>query len=324
MPDINTQLRDIAIAHQHMVEQFKTTEVRKVIRLLNQMESDLKDLLAKKSGVTNWTRNRQKVLLAQVQELQKVYHAQINATVNGGLKDFGGVEATTYLAEIATIVSPYNINISLNAITPEKVWATAKRNKMMFPDGTTFTLSQMLKTFEINDITRTKQAIEQGFILGETLPEIQRKIFSTGGKFNLTKRNAETIVRTGVSHLGNTARDLTYSNNTDIVKGYQWVSTLDERTCITGEASILTKDGTKPMEDVQIGDQVLSDDGKYHRVQGKSSKIVKELVVVTLENGSVIRCTPDHYFKVTNGDFDWVEAQNLDDYLTVEESHENM
>ena len=45
-------------------------------------------------------------------------------------------------------------------------------------------------------------------------------------------RQAEALARTAVMHVSNTARDIFWQANEDIIKGYMRVETLDERTCI--------------------------------------------------------------------------------------------
>ena len=45
-------------------------------------------------------------------------------------------------------------------------------------------------------------------------------------------RQAEALTRTAIMHVSNTARDVFWSANEDIIQGYMRVETLDERTCI--------------------------------------------------------------------------------------------
>lgn len=54
-----------------------------------------------------------------------------------------------------------------------------------------------------------------------------------GGILNgITRNQSEALVRTGVSHFSNGARDRTYANNTDIIQSRILIATLDSRTTL--------------------------------------------------------------------------------------------
>ena len=50
------------------------------------------------------------------------------------------------------------------------------------------------------------------------------------GVQEVSRRGAEAMVRTSVNHTVNVARTDTYGANSDVIKGIQWVATLDSRT----------------------------------------------------------------------------------------------
>lgn len=53
----------------------------------------------------------------------------------------------------------------------------------------------------------------------------------TDGILYTTRRKAEAIVRTSINNVSNAARQETFAQNNDIIKGIKWVATLDTRTC---------------------------------------------------------------------------------------------
>ena len=97
-------------------------------------------------------------------------------------------------------------------------------------------LEPFIKDWSTKEIQRVNNAITQGFYQGQTNAEITRRVRGTkANKFNdgeLAKvnRSNRTIVRTAVQHSSTQARVLTMNQNKDLVKQYQWVSTLDSRT----------------------------------------------------------------------------------------------
>lgn len=90
---------------------------------------------------------------------------------------------------------------------------------------------------ERDAFTRVAGAIRQGMLQGESIDKIVRRLRGTrAGKFAdgilaISRREAETIARTAVSHVANGARDAVWAANEDLISGLQWVATLDGRTC---------------------------------------------------------------------------------------------
>ena len=71
---------------------------------------------------------------------------------------------------------------------------------------------------------------------GETIDQLVRRVRGTkanhftDGIMQVPKNQAEALVRTGVLGVANEARAQTLSANRDVIKGVQWISTLDSRT----------------------------------------------------------------------------------------------
>lgn len=84
--------------------------------------------------------------------------------------------------------------------------------------------------------------------------------------------------------------------------------------CFVGTTLIATVNGNKPIDQIQIGDQVYSYnfDKAYiepQTVEALLSKNTFELIEIELENGHIIKCTPDHLiFTKARG---WVKAEDL-------------
>lgn len=91
------------------------------------------------------------------------------------------------------------------------------------------------------------------------------------------------------------------------------------RGCFTGEAPVWTKSGLKKLEEVQIGDEVISADGKFNRVLNTMNYNIKEpmIKIEYRTQGSSRKympsiCTLDHKILTElDGKIEYVEAQNL-------------
>lgn len=85
------------------------------------------------------------------------------------------------------------------------------------------------------------------------------------------------------------------------------------RGCFTPETLVQCKNSLKPIKDVKLTDEVLSYDGKYHKVTNLLSyDIDEEMVEIEMEDGRTFTCTLDHEIQVERGDnLVWVEAGEL-------------
>ena len=100
--------------------------------------------------------------------------------------------------------------------------------------------------------------------------------------------------------------------------GYSFLEADHLRKCIAEGSLITMSDGTlKPIEDVRIGDRVISFDGKVFSgktVTAAWDNGIKDVVEVTLEDGVSLKCTPDHRLLTQDG---WKESSKLssDDWV---------
>jgi hypothetical protein len=125
---------------------------------------------------------------------------------------------------------------------------------------------------------------------------------------NLTETRALLIARTETnrSYRGATLRS--YRANSDVVTGWRWMSARNSRTCFVAGTPVLTSEGWKSIEDVAVGDHVLTHAGNWMPVEAVMSHSVDRTVEVHSPLG-VVECTPDHPFLTTS--LDWVDAEQL-------------
>ena len=99
-------------------------------------------------------------------------------------------------------------------------------------------------------------AVRRGIVQGESYGQITKRIVATkalqykDGVTALNMRQAQALVSTAVAHTANEARQTFYGANDDLIKGVQWVSTLDARTtpiCQSRDGTIYPVDsGPRP------------------------------------------------------------------------------
>lgn len=81
------------------------------------------------------------------------------------------------------------------------------------------------------------------------------------------------------------------------------------RGCFLPGNKVVTSEGYKNIEDIKIGDEVVTRSGEFKPVvDSYEYDVEEECIELELSNGGKITCTPDHKF-LLNGE--WVEAQEL-------------
>jgi len=85
------------------------------------------------------------------------------------------------------------------------------------------------------------------------------------------------------------------------------------RGCFLPDNFVKIKDGKKKIQDISLGDRVLSHDNNYHEILGLHQyKIEEEIVEIEMEDGRTISCTLDHKILVEKyGERKWIKSQNL-------------
>lgn len=78
--------------------------------------------------------------------------------------------------------------------------------------------------------------------------------------------------------------------------------------CFVAGTSVTTPDGQVPIEELRVGDSVVTPYGAQS-IKAVLRKKSHALVRLILDDGSTIRCTPDHRFLTADG---WVKASNLE------------
>lgn len=80
------------------------------------------------------------------------------------------------------------------------------------------------------------------------------------------------------------------------------------RRCLAGNTLILTKEGIKPISEITNNDEVISHDGKYHKVIAQELVGVKPVVKIITSCGSVV-CTSEHRWLIEQN---WLETNQLE------------
>lgn len=229
MPD--SPLFDYAVRRQVLLERLKTGQVRDfeslfrdIERLIRRELGDLDGDLTEKSrrALNLFLKGLEKDVGKEFAKRIKLYRSDLEATA--------GVFASAEAYDLTRAV------VGLGKLTVPDA-KTAFRGALARPmSHSGETLESFLESFSGKETARIVDTIRKGSVNGITNQEIVRSIIGTkarkykDGILATSRRNAEAVVHTATQHVASSARQDLWEANSDVVKKYQWVSTLDRKT----------------------------------------------------------------------------------------------
>ncbi|MBV7475387.1 phage minor head protein [Pseudoxanthomonas sp. PXM05] len=235
MATVNAALQDEAIDHAVDLQRYSMDVVRRMIALLNRSDARLAAQLSEallRLDAASFTVERLEATLAAVRATNRAAYDAILVALESDLRNFAEYEAAY---EVRALHSPMPAAVALQVpvygVPAEQVYAAALARPFQGR-----LLADWVANLEESRATAIRNAVRLGFVEGRTVPEIVRSIRGTralnyaDGLLARPRRELEAVVRTAISHTAQTARQLTYDANADIVKALKWVSTLDGRT----------------------------------------------------------------------------------------------
>lgn len=228
MPSANEKLNERATRHQVYLLRYSGSVRNKLIAHLNRVEDDLLAQIRKRADAGTFTEWRLNKILEDVRDILKDAQSESYGILRDDLLSF-----VSYEVEHAEEGLRSALEVEFNITRPAPAQLRAAVLSRPFQ-------GRILREWvsELTDAQRrnVRNAIRIGFTEGESIDAIVRRIRGTraqqfrDGIFETTRRQAEALVRTAVNHTATKARDYLYEENADIVKGVQWVSSLDGRT----------------------------------------------------------------------------------------------
>jgi SPP1 gp7 family putative phage head morphogenesis protein len=223
-----------SVRHQVLLERLKAGQVRSILPFLREIDLALRKRLVG-GELTSFSRKRLNTLLADVEKTIETILSRHRKQLINNLKRIGESEAAFEARALTEAVR----NVRWEAVIPppQQIIAAAFAAPLSIRGaGGGKLLEPFLNDFSKAQVDRMTGVIRRGAFEGRTNAQIAREIRGTkallfkDGILDVTRRQAEAIVRTSVQHISHVARIETLAANDDAVKRYEWVSTLDNRT----------------------------------------------------------------------------------------------
>lgn len=222
-------LFDEVVRRRIALERYSSTQVRTILRHLIKVEKDLVARIAVMSSNGSSTA-AQEAMLNSIRSLYRDSYAQLRILLEDDFRGLAAAEAEfrnrlLKNAQAVPGVQGAAASVQLSGLTAAQALAVAEAKPMA---------GKLLKTW-VEDMTRNhvaavEQAIKISFTEGESLQKMISRVREVSW---LNRRGAEAIVRTANTHIASAVSQETYRLNKRVMRGWQFMATLDSRTTMT-------------------------------------------------------------------------------------------
>lgn len=144
------------------------------------------------------------------------------------LQDFGLEESRW---EVSAIRSAVKSNIKVTQPFRAQIWAAVTSEMIVFPDAKgAKLLGPFIKDWEAGQIKRMGDIIRTGYLTGKSSEQIVRELTGPKGFLRKNSKNAiKAMVITSTNHVSNVSRLKSFTDNDDLIGGYEIISVNDSR-----------------------------------------------------------------------------------------------
>jgi len=222
---------DDYILHQIELEKVKNGIVAQVLNTLDDANKAIRKELYKTKGV--YTKKRYSEISLYLKEKSAALKKGVEDDID--VQDFIEYE----LAAQQRILKKHTGNVFASFVFPNARQVVSAALFKPLTDNTTF--QSYLESISDQLFSTWDSAIRTGYLTGMTSQQICRQVLGTVAK-NARVAEAGTIytlrksltlnTRTALQAFASEARDKVYEKNDNMFSGYQWVATLDSRSCL--------------------------------------------------------------------------------------------
>ncbi len=231
------ELIQIEVRHQLLLERAKTGIANELDPFLDDLRRRLRAQLAQ-DDLTTFSRNRLEVLLALISGILRssldAYHDQWMQRVRELAQAEAAFEASA-LQRMIPEPAP-GARMAYVFALPSAVQisqAVFARPLQMRGASGGLLLEPFFRNWQESAINAVLGEVRIGYAQGDTTPAIVRRVIGTQlvpGAMDRVETSMKAMVRTTLQHVAQETRQVTWEANSDIVRGYRWVSAIDSRT----------------------------------------------------------------------------------------------
>lgn len=231
-------LIDAATRHQVFLQRYGGGQSKKALIILNRLKRKINQRLSQEPTILQ--AQRLESVLKDINQLSTELFDEMIAGTVSGVRDL----ATSEAAFSAKLFDKAIVNAEFTIPADTVLIANVMQSAMKANINSAITIEEALRQFSEAKTKQIAQIISDGVVLGDTTPVIARNVGETINTLN--RRQLDTLVRTITNHTSSVARKEIYSANSDIMDGYKWIATLDNRTTMicAGRDGVVYQDMT--------------------------------------------------------------------------------
>lgn len=222
---INQELVSAHVRHFVYLQGVGTGLTNDFERRLDDLQSGILSLMPQ--NINDLSRTRLDQQIALINSFQNQFYRDYANELNDSLNEIGISEARFEANQLRNILLETS-SLEILSSDPEKILREMRRKPINLGGGTSKLLDPFIRDWSTNQISTVNGIIRTGWFEGQTIGQMTRSV--TESVKGRTLRSAETIIRTSINSVSQSARSVTWSDNDDIVKGWRFIATLDSRT----------------------------------------------------------------------------------------------
>jgi SPP1 gp7 family putative phage head morphogenesis protein len=217
MTNPNDKIFSEQIRRRIALERLSDQQADDALKFLNEVRRDVVSKLAKAGEVSGYTQRQQRLLLDSIDRAHREIYSRLTKDLFDDQRLLAEEEAK---AQASILRGATSATVRELSITQAYEVAKARPMQGRF-------LEDWLKGLEPSHRERLNAALRISFIEGETQSAAYRRISET---LAISGNGLRALIRTSNSHISSAVTQASYEENPDLIKEYEWRSTLDSRT----------------------------------------------------------------------------------------------